>query len=203
MAEDLFMNAIAQAFPNVVGDPILTAQDLRSVSRERPWDTAELWGLRVQPGTDPRELIIRGRTSPSLHIAFYQSLIEGIRELACKGPHWNHHLRAHSWVVGNDLILHYSEAINWSRYWSWKPAEPFYPRICTLAGELIVVGTDAKRWLSDGLSLYQDDHGRSPETVSDLLSAAMEAKYFLEVDEPPPPVPVVGLVIEGRQAVVT
>lgn len=147
MPEDLFMRAITQAFPNVVGDPILTEQDLRSVSHEKPWDTVELWGLRIQPGATPHALVFRGRPSPPLDRAFYQSLIEGMRELARKGPHWNDHLRVHWWVVGNDLILHYSKAMNWSRYWSWKLAVPFHPRTCTLVGQLIVVGTDAKRWV--------------------------------------------------------
>ncbi|MCL5971984.1 MAG: hypothetical protein M1499_05420 [Firmicutes bacterium] len=203
MPEDFYLRAIAQAFPNVAGDPILTEQDLRAIPLEGPWDTAESWGMRIQPGTDPHALVIRGQNAPVLHVAFYRTLIEGIRELAQHAPYWNNHLRAYSWVDENDLILQYPTNIDLSRYRSWKPAAPFYPPTCALTGELVVVGTDANRWLSQGLALYQDDYQRSPETVSDLLSAAMEAKYFLEVDEPPPPVPVIGMIIAGRQAVIT
>ena len=67
-----------------------------------------------------------------------------------------------------------------------------------LRKELLVVGTDAGLWLDRAWN-WGNNH---PSTVQDLLNTVLEVINSFEVDQPPPPVTVPGLIVRRRQAVI-
>ncbi len=205
MTSDVLQQVIKQTVLGIFGDDQLTTQHLAAIPPDPPWDPLSGSGtLRVPPGRNPIDFIIRERPCHPLYRALFTCMIEEYRSYSHAYPYHDPLQDVCLWVEGHDLLMQYEPKTpdDLSMYRTFPPSAPFYPSDTCLTGELLVVGTDAERWLSTGLSLYQEQYGGNPPSISTLLENALRANYYFEVDQPPPPVPVPTLILDGRQAVI-
>ncbi|HBQ94377.1 MAG: hypothetical protein M1294_10310 [Firmicutes bacterium] len=144
-------------------------------------------GSRVTPGVDPQLFVLRESHVHPLYYACYRLLVELYRLIPL---HENDGIRNWNiWVTGDDLLMTVAPSPS-------KRATSVIP--AALRQELIVVGTDAGLWLGRAWN-WNMNH---PRTVQDLLNTVIEVINSFEIDQPPPPEAVPGMILGGRQAVI-
>ena len=145
-------------------------------------------GWRVTKGVDPYLFILREGHMHRLYYAFYRVLVEIYRAIplhASRGMNEEWKI----WVEDGELLVHL-----------WPLRDPLHPSVIPPlpTRPLVVVGTDAGLWLGRAWSRGTTH----PHTVWDLLENALNTMMDYEMEQPPLPIVVPGLTIQGRQAVI-
>lgn len=145
-------------------------------------------GWRVTPGVDPYLFILREGHAHRLYYAFYRVLVEIYRaiplhESSGMNEEWK------IWVEDGELLVQVLPLLDLSHPSVIPPL---------LTGPLVVVGTDAGLWLGRAWSRGTTH----PQTVWDLLESALGTMMDYEMEQPPLPIVVPGMTIQGRQAVI-